>query len=214
MFQNNHYNRVFSKNKSLLPLRGFTAIELLTSIFIAAILATMLSVVFNQGIKAFRQADEIVDIANKAQRFFGLICSELVGTVISQTPSIPFQGNNTNIYFMAPWPNSSDIELCELGYNFDNANKIIKRYFKIKGDGAFEYPGNVTIGDGVGRTYIENVDSLKFRYKDGGTWATDWNSGNPDDTSLPQLVEIHMEMKDSRNVNYTFTTRIFLPSST
>lgn len=186
---------------------GFTVIEVLTSIFIVAILVTMLSVVFNIAIKAYRQADEIIEITNKAQRFLGQISSELPGAVVSQNPSVSFQGTNTNIYFMAPWENSSKIDLCEFGYNL--VNNEIKRHFVTYGAGDFEYPDeDVDYVNETEQFYIDlgENSSVIFTY-DG---LNSWNSN----TNLPQLVQIQISMKDSREVTYTFTTRVFLPGST
>lgn len=109
---------------------AFTVIELLTSIFIVALLVAILSVVFNISIRAFRQADDIVDITNKAQRFTGQITSELQGAIVSPSgsqsygPSITFDGQNQSMFFVAPYDNPSlsdeaatDVgELCEFGY--------------------------------------------------------------------------------------------------
>ena len=205
------YNNMRRSRRRDLSLTGFTVIELLTSIFIIAILVTMLSVVFNQGIKAYRQADEIIDITNKAQIFFGQICSELPGAVVSENPSVSFKGTSTNIYFMAPWDNSSDIELCEFGYNFVGTE--IKRHFITADAGAsFEYPTSaVDYSTGGENLFVdlESGSSVQFKYDGSSTW----NSHTSLPPSLPQIVELKIVMKDSRNVNYTFTTRVFLPGS-
>jgi len=50
-------------------IKGFTVIELITAIAIVAVIVTMLSAIFTLGIKANRQAEEIIAITNKAQRF-------------------------------------------------------------------------------------------------------------------------------------------------
>ena len=195
-------------------IRGFTVVELITAIAIVAVIVTMLSAIFSLGIKANRQADEIIGITNKAQRFLGQMSRELAGAMIqSAGPRIPIVGKNTEIYFMAPWENSSSIELCELGYKYDAANNEIDRFFKTSGAGSYEYPGDVTIDDGAGQMYVDGVSSLTFQYYNGSSWSTNWNGGNPDDTQLPNIVEIEAGWDDSRGVTYTFTTRVFLAQS-
>ena len=117
---------------------------------------------------------------------------------------------------MAPWENSSDIELCELGYNF--VNNQIKRHFITRGTGAapnpnFEYPSlavNYATGNDVFFIDLGDDSSVSFSYINNGVSQDTWNSN----TSLPQIVEIGISMEDSRGVSYTFTTRIFLPGST
>lgn len=195
------------KNRNIIRSReSFTIIEVLTSVFIVAILITMLSTVLNLGVKAYRQADEIMEITNRAQRFMGQISAELSGAIVSsQNPTIPFQGTQTSIYFMAPWENNSNIELCEIGYSLAG-NEIMKHFLTSESEMGFEYPQqNVNYGDKNEQGIIEGVRSLTFSYIP----AQDWSNS----TTLPRIVEIEVRMLDSRQKEYIFTTRVFIPAS-
>lgn len=166
----------------------------------------------------YRQAEDIMEITNKVQRLTGQICSELSGAIVSLDPEIPFKGTKSAIHFMAPRENASDIELCEIGYEFVDANDEVRRRFITGGAGNFQYPtSKVIYEDDNWGAYIDKVESLIFRYKgDSGNWEDEdsgWDSELHDD-KLPQMIEIEIIMNDNRSVAYTFTTRIFLPGST
>ena len=184
--------------------RAFTIIEVLTAVFLVGILIGVLSTVFNLGIRAYRQADEIIEITNRAQRFLGQITAELSGAIISDNPPISFQGNASSIYFMAPRENASDLDLCEIGYNLVGTE--IKRLFVTSdADTGFEYPNNPVNYDPNDEAFYIDLGTnggLTFNY-------TDTNG-----IGLPELVEIIVTMQDSREKTYTFSTKVFLANST
>lgn len=193
-------------------ITGFTLIEVLTSAFIVALLVAILSFVFNMSLKAYRQAEEIIDITNRAQRVFSQICSELQGAVVSQSPKIPFVGTSTSINFMAPWENSTKIELCEFGYRYSGTT-LQKRFIKF-GVGNYQYPSDVVFEDANWYNCVEQIDSVVFKYSgDGTTWPDNWDS-NSHSGNLPNLVEISITINDKAGGARIFTTRVFIPSST
>lgn len=105
---------------------SFTLLEVLLALFITAILTTILSVVFNTALRSFRQGRDLLEITRKAQLILGQMTRELSGAMV-QSNVIPFVGNSNAVFFMAPLPNSSNLDLCEVGYVWDSTNSRLNR---------------------------------------------------------------------------------------
>lgn len=198
--------------------KGFTLIEVLLALFITAILITILSVVFNTGLRSYRQGKDLLDITRKVQLIFGQMTKEL-SSVMVQDGYIPFIGidneNSDSIYFMAPVENSSGLDLCEIGYTIDSIENAFKRHFLTYGSEGFEYPGVVDYGSLSLQTFSEGVKAFNLRYRFGDSWLDEWNST----TTLPQLVEVSITIQGEYPKNEpkqyrTFTIWIYLPYST
>lgn len=192
----------------------FTLIEVLLALFITAILITILSVVFNTGLRSYRQGKDLLEITRKAQLILGQMTKELSGVMV-QDGYIPFEGENDSIYFMAPVENSSKLDLCEIGYTIDKNENTFKRHFLTYGSNGFEYPGLVDYENQSLQTFCKGVIAFNLRYCTGNNWSDEWN----DIYTLPQLVEVAVKIqgeypKDKPKQNRTFTTWIYLPYST
>jgi hypothetical protein len=205
------------KNKIL--KMGFTLIEVMLSLFITAIIIAVLSIVFNTGLRSFRQGRDLIDITKKAQFVMTKISSELSGAIAFSNPNISLQGNLNSVFFVAPIDNSSNYELCEVGYSYDAAQKRIMRYLLTKNSGSFNLPDSVAYNTGIGgsnSTFCEGVTAFEFHYFDGTSWSSTWASAN----QLPQLIEIKIEIQGAYPKNSPtpsqkeeFVTRVFLPNS-
>lgn len=198
---------------------SFTLIEVLLALFITAILTTILAVVFNTGLRAYRQGKDLIEITRKAQLIIGQMTRELSGAMVQSvgtTTYIPFVGNQNSVYFMAPVDNDSDVDLCEIGYNL--VSPILKRHFLTVKSSDYEYPEDkVDYGENE-VTFCENVTAFDLRYHDGSRWDTAWAS--TDANKLPTMVEVSVTIQGEypknapRKQSKTFTTWIYLPNST
>lgn len=193
---------------------GFTLIEVLLALFITAILITILSVVFNTGLRAYRQGKDLLEITRKGQLILGQITRELTGAMVKQN-IIPFVGTGSSVFFMASIPNSSNIDLCEIGYR-RNGN-VLQRHILTYGAGGFEYPNAVDYNELNFDTLCEGVTAFNLSYYSiSGGWGTGWSSST---TNLPTMVEVSVTIQGEYPTNApvqskTFTTWIYLPNST
>lgn len=202
--------------KSGLSLKGFTLIEISLALCITAIIIAMLSVVLNTGLRSYRQGRDVLEITRTGQLVLGQMTREMAGAMVQENV-IPFVGNN-NVYFMAPVDNSSDVDLCEVGYNL--VGNTLKRHFVAYGDADYEYPSPVDYGESEVE-FCTNVKSGSFalRYYNGSTdtWQDNWDAGDNNDENLPERVEVVITVQGkygSPPQERTFTTWIYLPNST
>lgn len=212
--------------------RGFTLIEVLLALFLTAILITILSVVFNTGLRAYRQGKDLMDITRKAQLLLGQMTRELPGAMVQisgSTTYIPFIGNGNSVYFVAPIDNNGDIDLCEVGYFYDSTVNAVRRHFlpyNWESGGSrntdFEYPENpiqYTAGQAIREIMIDRVTVFSLQYRDASGWISNppgiWTATS----QLPELVEVSVTIRGEYPQNppaqtKTFTTWIYLPNST
>lgn len=204
--------------------KGFTIIELLVSVFITALIVAALSMIFDMGLRAYRQGKDLLEITSKGQLILGQMTRELRGAMV-QVNAIPFIGNDNgtnSVYFMAPVDNSSTsgVDLCELGYNLVmvGTSLVLRRHFlTADADAAnYQYPYNLPVVYGESETeFADNVTSFNLRYFDGSnsTWRDTWDSL----IALPQMVKVTVTIQGnygSPPQSKTFTTWIYLPNST
>jgi type II secretory pathway component PulJ len=209
-------------SKDGLSLTGFTLIEAMLALFITAIIVTMLSIVFNTGLRAFRQGRDILDITKRAQLVMTKMTSELSGAMV--LPNVILDGKENEIFFMAPLENSSNYELCEVGYLLNGT--VLQRHFVTKGPpenptASFEYDPKTSQAPNYatgnrndlcpGVMNSNNIVGLQFHYYNGTGWVTSWNTAG----QLPQLVEIKLILQSKNNPAKTeeFVTRVYLPNS-
>lgn len=199
----------------------FTLIEVLLSLFITAILITILSVIFNMGLRSYRQGRDLMEITRKAQMFLGQITRELSGAMV-QDNRISFEitdsGQNDSIYFMSPIENPSKLDLCEIGYFLADTNGDgildLRRHYSDYDCGSllFEYPNIVVYTTGNVDTFCTNVTQLDFRYR--LVNDTNWTAGTwSSTTQIPEMIEIRVRIEGE----YTwkeFTTWVYIPNST
>lgn len=194
---------------------GFTLVETLLALSITAIIIVMLSVVFNTGLRSYRQGKDLIDITKKAQFVIGTMTREMSGVLVSGNV-ISFEatdnGNSDSVYFMAPVNNSSPLDLCEIGYSHDNSKKELRRYLRTFGSTDFEYPGKVIYPNVIaGNIFCTNVEEFNLRYYDGNNWQNSWSSF----TQLPQIVEVRLKIMGEYGSPLNeriFTTWIYLPN--
>ena len=215
MSKENSYN----KNK-----KAFTLIEVIMALFITAILIGSLSVAFNTSIRSYRQAKDLLNIIKKAELLISQMTMELKGAVVQEylgVNYITFVGSAQSLYFMAPVENSTNVDLCELGYLYDSGDEEINRHY-VTSDAAsyYEYMsaqnlGRVDYTTGQRISFVTNVSDFQLRYRDpGGAWSTTWTNTD----SLPALVEVNVEVfgeypEDDPEQSKTFTSWIYLPNS-
>lgn len=197
--------------------KGFTLIEVLLALFITAILITILSVVFNTGLRSYRQGKDLIEITRKGQIILGQMTKEVSGAMV-QDGYISFEGGSNSIYFMAPVDNDSEkgVDLCEIGYRHEE--DVLKRHFITADKGDYQYPVSPVkyLGENE-EEFCKNVKSIELHYYDGKEtkWEDSWNSTK----ELPQMVEITIDIcggypKNEPKQEKIFTTWIYLPNST
>lgn len=200
--------------------KAFTLLEVLLALFITAILITILSVIFNTGLRSYRQGKDLLEITRKGQLIIGQMTRELVGAIV-QADYIQFKGtdnsNSDSIYFMAPIPdNSGRIDLCKIEYSLVEG-KILRYFNTISSESEYS---NVPVNYTGGRrdTFCPDVKKFNLRYcSTNNNWDDNWS---PADTTkeLPGLVEVTVEISGmypkEKPQSRTFTTWIYLPNST
>lgn len=198
--------------------KGFTLIEVLLALFITAILTAILTVVFNTGLRSYRQGKDLLEITRKAQLIFGQMTRDLRGA-ITQDGVIPFQGDGSSLFFMAPiagLDEQTKTDLAEVGYKLEN-DKLMRHYITYGGSG-FEYPNPVDYNTLSLITFCEGVKDFKIRYRPvDGEWRS-MGSSWTDTYKLPEMVEVRVtimgEYPRNNPQEKTFTTWIYLPNST
>lgn len=194
---------------------GFTLIEVMLSLFITALLISILAVVFNTGLRAYRQGKDLIEITRKGQLILGQITKELKGAMVQKdgtTIHIPFQGTNTDIRFVAPLENSGDIDLCGVKYSFSNNNlwRLVNVFNKSRGD---VYPDELIDFSTDGYQFCEGVTAFRLQYNNGTVWTPSWT----DTAKLPTIVEAQVTIQGkygNPKQEKIFTTWIYLPNST
>lgn len=195
--------------------KSFTLIEVLLALFITAILITILSVVFNTGLRSYRQGKDLLEITRKGQLILGQITRDLSGAMVQEN-YISFIGNNNSIYFMAPVENSSEkgVDLCEIGYNFTQDE--LKRHFITADADNYQYPSEVVYSNEYESTFCEKVRAFNLKYHNGDNWDEDSPWGER--YELPEMVEITVEIygkyPTGNPQSKVFTTWVYLPYST
>lgn len=200
--------------------KGFTLIEVLLALFITAILITILSVVFNTGLRSYRQGKDLLEITRKAQLILGQMTRDLRSAMV-QDGVIPFQGDGSSIFFMAPIAEVDDetkTDLAEVGYKWDISTKELKRHYVTYGKSGYDYPNEVDYNNPTLTIMCEGVEEFKIRYRpvdsnwmlEGRVW-TDWYK-------LPEMVEVSITIqgefpKNAPKQKKTFTTWIYIPNS-
>lgn len=203
---------------------GFTLIEVLLSLFLAAIIITVLSIIFNTGLRSYRQGKDLLDITRSAQLILGQMTRDLVGAMVG--PNIIFKGEPNAVYFMAPIADDDKLDLCEVGYIFEGNDKEILRHYHTywnetenRRNPDFEYPElEVDFGgDPRGKRSVlcDNVIGFDLQYRGDTGWDPSWT----DNSKLPQMVEVRVTIqgeypKNAPQQKKTFTTWIYLPNST
>lgn len=189
--------------------KGFTLIEVLLALFITAIIITVLSFVFNAGLRSYRQGRDLLEMTRKAQLILGQMTRDLTGAMVRQN-YFSFVGNESSIYFVSPIADAeAGIDLCMVGYRLDSGGRLM-RYHEAIGDVEVNYD-NLSL-----RLFCENVESYNLRYRpvgggwSGGAWGEQY--------ILPEMVEasvtIEGEYPKDDPQDKTFTTWIYLPNST
>lgn len=191
--------------------KGFTLIEVLLALFITAILVATLSIVFNTGLRSYRQGKDLLEITRKGQIVLGQMTKELVGAMVQQG-YVPFKGNPNSVFFMAPVENSSKLDLCEIGYLVENEE--LKRHILTYGKDGFEYPNSVDYNEVYGQAFCDKVKEFKLQYR-GVTsgWGSSWTN----QYELPAMVEVSITIQGKYGnplQKKAFTTWIYLPNST
>lgn len=209
---------------------SFTLIEVLLALFITAILITILSIIFNTGLRAYRQGKDLLEITRKAQFILGQMTKEISGAMV-QANFIYFEinnnGNNDSIYFMSPIENASVLDLCEIGYSLNDTNVDgvldLRRHFITYGPTDFQYPVSKTDytkwPQAAINVFCTNVTQLNFRYRlVNGSWPPDdkwtkWTSN----TQIPEMIEIQVRIQGQYGNPpqfKDFTTWVYIPNST
>lgn len=198
--------------------KGFTLIETYLALFISAVLITLLSVIFSISLRAYRQGRDLLEITKKGQLVLGQITREISGAVVQEEEGIeyiPFIGNETSVYFMAPVQNATPVDLCEAGYVLNGSQ--IDRHFVTSASrgasGTYEYPGQVDLTNNNLSVFCKNIAAFNLRYHDG----TDWMDIPPGRTmTLPRMVEVQVTIQGHYGnpvQTKTFTTWIYLQNS-
>ena len=200
---------------------GFTLVEVLLALFITAIIISMLSVVLAVTLRSYRQGKDLFNIADRAQLVMSQLTRELKGAMVQRNAGstiIPFIGAATAVYFMAPVDNSTDVDLCELGYIFNTTDNTITRHYVTSTAADYDYPDSVvdyTANSGR-RTFSSNITDLGFRYFDEDGWQSPWPAAKEDE--LPHIVEINLTVRGQyqRGTNpqqeKSFSTWVYLPN--
>jgi general secretion pathway protein J len=191
--------------------RGFTLLEVLLALTILAVVMTTIYSSFSTAGKNMESAGEVRDGTDRARTLIARLTNDIANTyigVVNGTVSYGIYGKKfetdqekqrfdsiylttlTNYYGRTP--NSPEMELCEVGYFFqerpDGAGRVLMR--KEKRVLSKDVPPRE---GGLDYEITDTIQALQFRYYNGSKWIDEWIQGG-----MPKTVEILLTLADGR----------------
>ncbi|MFH1459682.1 MAG: type II secretion system protein GspJ [Candidatus Omnitrophota bacterium] len=188
---------------------GFSLVELIVSVAIAAVLFLGLYSSFSLGINCFKQLKAKTDV--QAQKIITQLNSQLRSAFISNNEDnrFNFQGSGSSLEFTTTvaagvfpeFMESEDYKFTDLlnvSYrikrdNHKEENHLIYTYKDALGQGESEDRG--TNSGEKTKVLSKDIKSISFFYYNGSGWQRSWNSSR----ELPQAVEIEIQLQDREN---------------
>ncbi|MGH7273667.1 MAG: type II secretion system protein GspJ [Nitrospiria bacterium] len=201
---------------------GFTLLEILITMAILAVLATMVYASFSASIRMIERVDSEADIYRNARLILARLSEELSMAYRPKGKAIPeviFVGENDVMdgrpqdslrFTSLSHPRStadeatSDLNLIEYRFEIDPEDRgwVLlhserNNLYGLSRGGSGEF----VIGEGI--------HSLNLRYFDGKTWVDGWDAES--EKALPLVVEIEIRFHEPREGQRSFKSWVELP---
>ena len=208
--------------EGLHDVRGYTLVELLTSMAILGVMLGVLFSVFDNVQKAWLTGENRVETFTQARAVLDLMSRELSQAIA--TNGIAFHGETNRVFFVAPVSSnpSDQADLCMVGYEFDPR-------LPLTGDWAFQFtrhcitaattnmaanwniysttwwsslPLTAPAGDNSFILATNCIVNVQFQYfkSDGSTISPPFNYVS----KLPYAIAISIDVVDSRTITKRF----------
>jgi prepilin-type N-terminal cleavage/methylation domain-containing protein len=212
-----------SKHRKLDPAReglrdgrGYTLVELLTSMAILGVMLGVLFSVFDNVQKAWLQGENRVETFTQARAILDLMSRELSQAIAAN--GITFHGETNRVFFVAPVANnpSDQADLCQVGYEFDpnlpqltgawafqitrhfiepTSANVLANNWNIRSTWWSTLPLTAPAGDNPSILATNCIVNVQFQY-----FNSAGNAISPPVNQLPYAVAISMDVVDSRTV--------------
>lgn len=206
---------------------GFTLLEILITIAILAVLATMVYASFDASIKVIERVDKGSDKYREARFIISRLSEELSMAFRPKDNSMPeaiFVGQNSILdgrahdslrftslshFRSVPDQAASDFNLIEYSLETSPDGNGWVLLHKER-DNLYELSGDSFSQGGGGQFVIgEDIHGLNLRYFDGKTWLDSWNAEN--EKGLPKVVEIKIDFGQAQGDERSFKSWVELP---
>lgn len=209
------------------PPSGFTLIELMIAVLIAALVVSVVYGSFQAGLNSWKNARFKVELYQNARVALEQMSKEIRGAFISEKNSYyKFRGKDAGYT-----DNDADVldfistssglnGLCEIGYFIDNNSDSSASVLKRRCDST---PDKEFLEGGITELLAMFVVSLNFRYFDGEEWKDSWvvdesegRSLETEDKCLPKAIEITLGIQnpEAQQKPLIFSTMVSISTST
>ena len=216
------------QQQSLTTNKGFTLIEVLLAVFIAALVLSVLYASFFQILKAKEKVEEELELYHEARIVLSKMTKDLAtafprGSINSESSNItsPFfigseDGNHSTLTFTSlsrrPSKDSRESDQTEISYFLEPAEDEPDLFALIRRDnptigtegGGTQYP----ISERVVRFKVSYIPSTSFG-NNNQELAFEWNSNET--STLPAAVNVNLTMRNPRGEDIEFNSLIVIP---
>ncbi len=204
--------------------RGLTLLELLLSIFIGAIVLTVLYASFFQIIKAKDSAESELELYHEVRVVFSKMTEDLA-MAYPMGLVFPVEDSDASSFFVGTVEGeNSSVNFNSLshkrGINSSDSDEAIISYFlePIPENDLFslmrsENPRIGASSSGIRYALSERVVGLDISYlsSNGEEYVDTWDSAQSN--SLPKAVEIRLTMRSDKGEDVVFSSLILIPSA-
>jgi prepilin-type N-terminal cleavage/methylation domain-containing protein len=214
-------------------IRGFTLVETLVALAITTVLVLLLMNVVSAALAIWEQGRNQIDTFANARQVLARIADEIAGATASSSPIVEFSenisslgsssaGTSENVFFVAPYPNTTAGDLCVIAYRHNSTTHELQRAFLNSlnawnatqryqsGGYNFQDPNNKW-PDGTTQWRTIAPDVLEFEVQSysqidldtGQTPAASWNSTSSTTVMAghtPRQVVIRIKVVDDRTL--------------
>ncbi len=212
--------KTFATSKKAFNDSGFTLIEIMVAIAIAAIVMAIVSYTLISVMENREYLEKETDFYQSAQLILDMISKDFACAFVSSREDYRiFTGEDASyvgddrdrVDFTAlshfSWKkDAKESDQCEVGYFVldvaeEKTNYLMRRY-----DATIDTePGD----GGQAMELLKGIKSFNIRYYDGNEWKDQWSLEN--DVYLPYVVEITLELEDMHGDVVKFQNKVEIP---
>ncbi len=188
--------------------KGFTLIEVIAAVAVAALIVTAVYGVAATTISAQKRIEEVLSVRKEGAAILDLISEDLLGAVHRDKAQAFIFGEEIDpksVSFVSiAWePKSGRRTLGEIGYNFERTDSSLVLYRRFG-------TVNESISDGGEEILVSDaIESWKIEVFDGEEWHDTWETTK----SLPIAVKVEFSLAVPDRDPITFTREAAIPSS-
>jgi type II secretion system protein J len=188
--------------------QGFTLIEVIAAVAVAALIVTAAYGVAATTITAQKRTEEVLGVRKEGAAILDLVSEDLFGAVRRDKEQAFVFGEelapkSVNFVSVAWDPKSGRRTLGEIGYNFErsDAGLVLYRRFGAVDEGITDGGEEILVSDAI--------ESWKTEVFDGKEWHDTWETTK----SLPVAVRVEFALAAPGRDPITFTREVAVPSS-